>query len=475
MERNTQLLNKAGWTGAVVPSAFHANEGASGVRRLYLREMAIQSYFCFENRRLLFEIHRSFKFGLVIARRPGPSAVFPCAFYLHDDEWLFGDRASRLPLSFSLEFVTRIGGDYLNFPEIVNEADFSLLSAIASACELSFGSSLKTSNIALRMTELHTSHDAHRFERADQWAASPGTDLREPNELSRLVARSALLLQEGKYFHQFTDRWGEPPRYVVPLGELADKPDVIRPSKFFRIALRKIARSTDQRTAIMACLPPGVVFADNTISEKAPGSRPTCVAMLYLSLVNTYVFDWLLRQRVASTVNVFFVEQVAAPFLRPARPLLTHLSTRLTCNHGGYAILWKEQLGDAWREPDKKPLTWPVLSEDDDRWPVRAAIDAVVAEAYGLSREQYAHVLSTFSHASYKKASELCLACFDELKRIGLEAFTKKHDPYWDIPLNENRPMPVIDLPIPDDPQVPLFANQEEAKPKKRTRKKAQG
>ena len=75
---------------------------------------------------------------------------------------------------------------------------------------------------------------------------------------------------------------------------------------------------------------------------------------------------------------------------------------------------------------------------DDERWAVRAAIDAVVADAYGLSRDQYAHVLSTFSHASYPKAPELCLARFDELKAIGLEAFTKKYDPYWDIPLNES-------------------------------------
>jgi hypothetical protein len=71
-----------------------------------------------------------------------------------------------------------------------------------------------------------------------------------------------------------------------------------------------------------------------------------------------------------------------------------------------------------------------------------------VAEAYGLNREQYAHILSTFSHRNYPKAPNQCLAAFDELKSIGLDAFTKKHDPYWDIPLNENLPQPVIDLPI---------------------------
>ena len=75
----------------------------------------------------------------------------------------------------------------------------------------------------------------------------------------------------------------------------------------------------------------------------------------------------------------------------------------------------------------------------------------MVADAYGLSREQYAHVLSTFSHRSYPRAPELCLACYDELKAIGVEAFTRKYDPYWDIPLNENLPEPVIDLPSPKD------------------------
>jgi len=104
---------------------------------------------------------------------------------------------------------------------------------------------------------------------------------------------------------------------------------------------------------------------------------------------------------------------------------------------------------EEWREPGKSAFTWPVLTENKDRWHVRAAIDAVVADAYGLSRDQYAHVLSTFKHTSYPKAPELCLAMFDELKAIGLDAFTKKHDPYWDIPLNETLPKPVIDLPLP--------------------------
>ena len=142
---------------------------------------------------------------------------------------------------------------------------------------------------------------------------------------------------------------------------------------------------------------------------------------------------------------------------------LSHAALRLLGCDTGYAPLWNEQLGNVWRE-DRPAFTWPVLEGDDARWAVRAAIDAVVADAYGLSRDQYGHVLSTFSHKSYPNAPDLCLAAFDELKAIGLEAFTKKHDPYWDIPLNENLPEPVIDLPIPDEARAAGAAGSRDRK-----------
>ncbi len=149
-----------------------------------------------------------------------------------------------------------------------------------------------------------------------------------------------------------------------------------------------------------------------------------------------------------ANVNQFIINAVPLPEVSTAnKATLAHSALRLTCNHAGYAPLWKEQVGDAWRESGRVPLAWPVLAGEDERWQVRAAIDAVVADAYGLSHDQYAHVLSTFNHKSYPRSRVLCLAMFDELRATGLDAFSKKHDPYWDIPLNENLPEPVIDLP----------------------------
>ena len=115
MERNAQLLGKKGWTGVVVPSAFHANEGATGVRRLYLEKLNLRHCYSFENRRKLFEIDSRFKFATVVAQAGQPTEEFSCAFFLHDDEWLF--TKSTRPIQFSLAFIKATSGEYLSFLE----------------------------------------------------------------------------------------------------------------------------------------------------------------------------------------------------------------------------------------------------------------------------------------------------------------------------------------------------------------------
>jgi hypothetical protein len=146
-------------------------------------------------------------------------------------------------------------------------------------------------------------------------------------------------------------------------------------------------------------------------------------------------------------VTFNFLDQIPVPNLEMPR-FIAHCALRLLAQSSGYKPLWAEQLGGIWRE--SKPLhSWPVLNDEAQRGEVRAMIDAVIAEAYGLNREQFERILLSFNHRSYPDAPSLCLAKFDELKTIGMEAFTRKHDPYWDVPLNEALPEPVIQIPFP--------------------------
>lgn len=299
--------------------------------------------------------------------------------------------------------------------------------------------------------ELNMTYDSWRFTPTMQ-VLSHGEDPRDPDVARHVRESGYLALHEGKTFHQYDDRWEERPRYLVHLDKLRDKRAWLGPSRYYRLAFRDIASSTNERTGIFCVLPPGVVFGHTAACEREPQHRSNSAALLMQACVDSYAFDWILRQKSAAHVSLFILNGCPLPSIfhltSSIACFLVHSALRLTCNHAGYEPLWHEQLGKTWREPSTSSFTWPVLAGDDTHWDIRAAIDTVVADAYGLTREQYAHVLSTFSHKSYPKAPDLCLTRFDELQATGLEAFTRTYDPYWDIPLNENLSQPVIDLPV---------------------------
>jgi hypothetical protein len=469
MERDAQLVRPDGWIGVVVPSAFHANEGATGIRRLYLDKLNLRTCYSFENRRKLFEIDSRFKFAAVVARAGMVTESTSCAFYLHDDEWLFGDINVHMPLTYKLDFIRRTGGAYLSFLEIRSPQDLHAAETCAEKGE-TFRRMCERLGIRLGR-ELNSSDDSPLFIPTHE-LIDARSDPRLPDVAETLRKNGFLILHEGRTFHQFTDRWDERNRYCVPIDSIRNRPLILDNTRFFRVSYRKISASTNERTAIFALLPPGVTGVDYSPSEQTAGKRPSSSALTLMATANSFAADFCLRLYVSSaTVNYFFLARIPLPNVEKAS-LPVHGALRLSCNHAGYAPLWHEQLGEAWREHGKPPFTWPVLATDDERWHVRAAIDAVVADAYGLARDQYAHVLSTFKHTSYPKAPELCLAMFDELKEIGLEVFSRKYDPYWDIPLNEDLPQPVIDLPIPQPSgksgEAGLFGDLAEAPRKKR-------
>jgi hypothetical protein len=225
----------------------------------------------------------------------------------------------------------------------------------------------------------------------DAWRFTPtvevvpgGEDPRDPNVARRLFDLGYLVLHEGKTFRQYDDHWGDPPRYVVRIDELRDRPTLLHGARFFRLAHRKIAGPGDENVSIWALHPPGTTHGDSSPVEYDKIVRPNSAALRLLGVVNSYVFDYLLTLRVRANVLGFMRDAQPVP-ASASRAFLAHCALRLVCNHEGYAPLWREQVGEAWREA-KQSFTWPVLGGDNERWQLRAAIDAVVADAYSLTR-----------------------------------------------------------------------------------------
>ena len=352
-ERNMDLSATDGAIGVLLPSAFHANEGATGVRRLYLREAAISWCLSFENRRRIFDIDSRFKFDLIVARRPGPTTQLRCGFYLHRIE----DAADPTKiLNYTMPFLEKTGGTPL---ELRSAADLRIaetlfansdrLEAWCAERHIRFGN------------DLHMTADAGSFK-------PPGA--------------ADLVLHEGKTFHQYTDSWDTKPRYSVASGAVAsDAPQHVR------LVFRDIARSNDERTMIACMAPAGTAFGHTATVERSPGARLISDSYTLCALFNSFPFDWLVRQKAATHLSLYLILALPVP--------------SLTAVEGRFLA-----------EAAKR------LSNDPARWTLRAEVDALVAHSYGLTRDQYEHLLRSFSHRSYPQAPAMCLAAFDRKSAV---------------------------------------------------------
>ena len=120
-----------------------------------------------------------------------------------------------------------------------------------------------------------------------------------------------------------------------------------------------------------------------------------------------------MRQKAATHLSLYILDALPVPrFSECQQRFLTHAALRLSCNHAGYAALWRKQTG-------KRTLPDPVRPAA--RWTLRARIDAVVAQAYGLDPDGYRHVLGAFSHRSDSEAPARCLDAFDALQADGIK------------------------------------------------------
>ncbi len=353
-ERNLDLADRI---GVLLPSAFHANDSATALRTRYFRERAISFCWSFENRRKLFDIDSRFKFCLVVAGTPGPTQSLRCAFYLETAADL--DDPARI-MEYDAAFLAESGGIPL---ELRGAADMEIARLLFQQ-QTRFGPWCQWMKIRFGC-DLHMTADAHRFQPAGS---------------------AALVLHEGKTFHQFTDRWDTAPRYSVAAESLRDKPAVLEAASHRRLAFRDIARSNDERTMIATVMPAGTVFGHTATVEKHPGHRPLAHAFTACALMNSFVFDWLVRQKTATHLSLYIVADTPVPnFSAETSAILADTAQRLCTG----------------------------LPDPAERWRLRAAADALVAQAYGLSRDQYTHLLNSFSHRSFPAAPACCLEAFD--------------------------------------------------------------
>jgi len=105
------------------------------------------------------------------------------------------------------------------------------------------------------------------------------------------------------------------PQFWMPRGALSK--EALKRSMMPRVGFCDITGQTNERSMMAAMIPKGVVCGNKVPTITFPNDATQERAFLWLAIVNSLPFDWLLRRVVTTTVNYFVLLSIWLPDIEP--------------------------------------------------------------------------------------------------------------------------------------------------------------
>ena len=373
LERALSLQAGDGKLAIVLPSSIVTDEGGKRLREA-LFEGSITLLYEFENKKGIFpDIHKSYKFVLLVFDKSKKSNSIPAAFYLHDISSLEGKLENDKFVTIPKELVQLSAPASLSIPEVRNEKQLQVFHKLYRTHPL-LGDESKGWSVAL-IQELNRTTDSDLF---------------------RTDGKGWPLI-EGKNFHQFIPDYEKPVYTVDPeagLERTSKHREFKTKNKFIhenvRLAFRDVAGGTNVRSMI-AC----IVHSQTFLSNKAPlvisklqsfDSNYERQISYLCGIFNSLIFDFLVRSRVTMSLNFFYIYQTPVPrdFTGNVAKRIERISAVLsspTEDYSSFASNFNIQ---------PRRLTMK------ERIELLAELNAHVARHYGLNRDELSIVLESF-------------------------------------------------------------------------------
>lgn len=358
VERALQLARPGGRIGLILPSGIATDHGSAALRRRLFDRTAIDTWWGFDNRTRIFPVHRSMRFVVLSATNAGCTETLRFRCGLTEVTALDREDPSRPQLAIARARLEAWNPEHLTIPEISNATALGIITTIS--------------------------------ERVPALADPAGWHVRFGRELNatddrphfvRLTARhrSVLPVVEGKQLSPFRadlqrSAMGVPVKIASRL--------VDRATSFGRdrIAYRDVAGATNKLTLIAAMLPRGAISTHTVFCLKSPlASR---AQWCLLGLLNSLAANYLVRLQVTTHVTTALMGRLPVPRPREDSQEFARLVTLA------------------------KRLAAAGIDDDAAGY---AELNAIASRLYGLTRDDYAHVLSTFPLIS-SDVRDRCLA-----------------------------------------------------------------
>ncbi|KAB1193472.1 type II restriction endonuclease subunit M [Haloferax sp. MBLA0076] len=438
LERVYKLISDGGYVSLILPGVVFNGGAAKDLRNYALQNTTLNYVLGFENRGIFPEIDNRYRFGIMVFKNTGGTGSVYGIFNQTTVDVL------RNIEEISFEIPKRVLENYSPeagiFPYVDSEREVDVLNQILKHPPAS--AEIDSAWHAELYRELDSSLDSDRFfenETVGDYPIYQGKNIFQYSHDSKFVDdleevslwgiecdkdRSAKWRIREKAFRSrdpsvglkkaiYTkfNGTGSQKGFVNNLLEEHDREplsleDVLLDCTEYRVAFRKIARSTDERTVIATVLPKGAVAVDSIHTvrpysvdpeEEHLGDYPLHSAyervftdkelFTFVGLLNSIPFDYLLRTKIDSNILKYKFEESQIPRLTQGDDWFEFISiraARLNC-YGEEFEEMRQRLGGV-----------DVVDSEEERKTTQAEIDAAAFHAYDLSEDQMDYILSEF-------------------------------------------------------------------------------
>lgn len=405
-------VRPGGVAAQIIPENFYNGANAAALRHHVFQEMTLDTLITFENtKKVWFDIDSRQKFCLYSAVRGGSTPTIPAVFGINSEAKLAA-LEKELPFRIPLSLVRELSPAALAIAEFSDPRDVSIARKLHARLP-SFGATIPDANARVYMREIDMGNDRDSFQ-----GSKEDIPLFEGRMVEAFDYRAKAYVSGRGRKAEWTElSFDEPRKAIIPQWFIRenDLPEKLGDNwKKYRIGFCDVASPSNSRALVAAIIPPGVVCGHKVPSIRFE-PRDDQLLLFWTAVANSFVVDFLARQKVALTMSYTVLDSLPLPRTFSGTPIemvIARLATRLSCAGTEMTALWShmaEQL-----EIDGEPAVEPTTRRN-----LRAELDVYIArDFFGLSKDEMRYLLDPSSVLG----DDCGIETFGALKRAEMRA-----------------------------------------------------
>ena len=349
----------------LVPAGLIRSQGTLDLRKKLLESFSKIEFDLLDNKGKFFSIDSRFKFLLLLVEKKDGARTEDFLFNILSTKNTSIQRGSDI--IFNTKELEKYRPD-LTIPEVRNKEELDLFFKICN-------NGIKWGNVK------------------NDWNADISREIDMTSDKDYFILseeKNSLPVIEGRMVQQY--RFGAKtyisgkgrsavwkPCYENSRSQFFIQPNVLSDAlkervKKYRVGFCDIAGQTNERSMMSSVIPPNVICGNKVPTLLFPKKANNDALYLWQGITNSFVFDWMIRRIVSTTINYFLLFSIPLPNISDSSPL----SKKIISKSRQLSAMGKD------------------FYDGSKMSQLRAEIDVLVAQAYGLDFDELKLILSDF-------------------------------------------------------------------------------